>query len=66
VPKKKQEPPRGPMIHVRLDERTHRELKVYSASIGGTIQSVVSELIRKKMVETKGHKRPSSVKGGSA
>jgi len=66
VPKKKQEPPRGPMIHVRLDEKTHRELKIYAVSSGGTIQSVVSDLIRKKMTETKSHERPSNGKGGSA
>ena len=52
MPKKRLEPPRGPMIHVRLDEKTHHELKVYAVSIGGTIQSVVSDLIRRRLDET--------------
>lgn len=64
--KKKQEPPRGPMIHVRLDEKTHHELKVYAVSSGGTIQSIVSDLIRKKLAETGRNERPSSRKGGRA
>jgi hypothetical protein len=54
------------MIHVRLDEKTHHELKVYAVSGGGTIQSVVSDLIRKKLAETGSSARTAKRKGGSA
>lgn len=64
MPRKRQEPPRGPMIHVRLDEKTHHELKVYAVSSGSTIQSVVSDLIREKLAETSRYERPSRRKGG--
>ena len=66
MPRKRQEPPRGSMIHVRLDKKTHHELKVYAVSSGGTIQSVVSDLIRKKLAETSRNEQPSRRKGGRA
>jgi predicted HicB family RNase H-like nuclease len=46
-------PLRGPMIHVRLDEDTHRELKVIVAKQGTTIQQLVSELIQKEVARAK-------------
>jgi hypothetical protein len=49
VPKKKQEPPRGPMIHIRLDEITHRKLKVWVATEGTTIQQLVATLIQREI-----------------
>ena len=49
MPKKKQEPPRGPMIHIRLDETTHRKLKIRVAHDGTTIQHLVADLIRREV-----------------
>jgi hypothetical protein len=66
MPRMRPEPPRGPMIHVRLDEKTHHQLKVYAVSSGSTIQSVVSDLIRKKLAETsKGEPPPNRTDGHS-
>ena len=36
---------RGPMIHVRLDEKTHRRLKIIVAQRTTTIQQLVEDLI---------------------
>jgi len=52
MPKKKQEPPRGPMIHIRLDETTHRKLKIRVAHDGTTIQHLVEDLIRREVGES--------------
>jgi plasmid stability protein len=49
MPKKNQEPPRGPMIHIRLDETTHRRLKIRVAHNGTTIQHLVADLIRREV-----------------
>ncbi len=49
MPKKKQEPPRGPMIHIRLDETTHRKLKIRVAHDGTTIQHLVADLIHREV-----------------
>lgn len=38
------------MIHVRLDEETHRQLKVHIARQGITIQQLVEGLIHRKVV----------------
>jgi len=51
MPKKKQEPPRGPMIHIRLDETTHRKLKIRVVHDGTTIQHLVADLIRREVGE---------------
>ena len=51
MPKKKQEAPRGPMIHIRLDETTHRKLKIRVAHAGTTIQRLVADLIRRELGE---------------
>jgi hypothetical protein len=51
MPGKRQEPPRGPMIHVRLDEKTHHDMKIFAVSSGGIIQSVVSNLIKRRLAE---------------
>ena len=51
MPKKRQEPPRGPMIHIRLDETTHRKLKIRVAHNGTTIQHLVADLIRREVGE---------------
>jgi predicted HicB family RNase H-like nuclease len=39
------------MIHVRLDERTHRELKILAAETDATVQSVVEDLIKRRVAE---------------
>jgi len=52
VPMMDQEPPRGPMIHIRLDETTHRKLKIRVAHGGTTIQYLIAELIRREVVES--------------
>ena len=51
MPRKKQEPPRGPMIHIRLDETTHRKLKIRVAHDGATIQHLVADLISRELGE---------------
>ena len=49
MPKRPEEAPRGPMIHIRLDEITHRKLKIRVAHDGTTIQHLVAELIRREI-----------------
>ena len=57
MPKRPKEPPRGPMIHIRLDETTHRKLKMRVAPDGTTIQHLVANLIRQKIGESKKTKK---------
>ena len=52
MPRKKQDSPRGPMIHIRLDETTHRRLKIRVAHNGTTIQHLVADLIRQEVGES--------------
>ena len=52
MPRKKQEPPRGPMIHIRLDEATHCQLRIRVAHEGTTIQHLVADLIRREISES--------------
>ena len=52
MPRRPKEPPRGPMIHIRLDETTHRRLKIRVAHDGSTIQHMVADLIRRELEET--------------
>ena len=51
MPKRPKEPLRGPMIHVRLDETTHRKLKIRVAHDCTTIQQLVADLIRREVGE---------------
>jgi hypothetical protein len=51
MPSKKQGSPRGPMIHIRLDETTHRKLKISVPHDGTTIQDLVADLIRREVCE---------------
>jgi len=53
MPRSTPSPHRGPMIHVRLDEKTHRNLKMIVATRGTTIQRLVSEIIEKAVSEAK-------------
>jgi predicted HicB family RNase H-like nuclease len=39
----------GRMIHVRLDENTHRELKILAAKTDQTVQGIVENLIKQKV-----------------
>jgi len=39
------------MIHIRLDETTHRKLKIRVAHDGTTIQHLVAGLIRREVGE---------------
>jgi predicted HicB family RNase H-like nuclease len=43
--------PRGRMIHIRLDEETHKKLKIHAAMTSTTIQQLVEDLIRLKVVK---------------
>lgn len=48
------------MIHIRLDERTHRQLKILAARTDASVQSVVENLIRRRLgsdLGTSGHTR---------
>jgi hypothetical protein len=37
---------RGPMIHIRLDEQTHKQLRILVAHRDTTIQQLVNDLVR--------------------
>ena len=52
MPKRPNESPRGPMIHIRLDETTLRKLKIRVAHNGTTIQHLVADLIRREVGES--------------
>ncbi len=56
MPRSTPGPGRGPMIHVRLNEDTHRRLKVIVAKTGTTIQQLVSELIEKEIADERNRK----------
>jgi len=49
---------RGPMVHVRLDEETHKQLRILVAHRETTIQQLVYDLIRRE-VERSGEKKRS-------
>jgi hypothetical protein len=57
MPKRPKEPPCGPMIHIRLDETTHRKLKIRVAQDGTTIQHLVADLIRRAVGESERSKK---------
>ena len=40
---------RGPMIHIRLDEQTHKRLRILVAQESTTIQELVTSMIREKI-----------------
>jgi len=48
----RRKPFRGRMIHIRLDEETHKQLKIQAAQSSTTIQQIVENLIRKKVVSS--------------
>jgi plasmid stability protein len=45
------------MIHIRLDETTHRKLKIRVAHNGTTIQHLVADLIRREVGESEKSKK---------
>jgi len=42
---------KGRMIHIRLDENTHRELKILAVRTNSSIQSMVEEMISRRVSE---------------
>ena len=40
---------RGPMVHIRLDEQTHKQLRVLVAHRDTTIQQLVNDLVRNEV-----------------
>lgn len=58
--KKIYSPAKERMIHIRLDEKTHRELKLHAVSNDTTVQSVVEDLIRNKLRQEVGRSKSGS------
>jgi len=50
---------RGPMIHIRLDEQTHKQLRILVAHRDTTIQQLVNDLVRRE-VERSGKRKRSA------
>jgi len=48
---------RGPMIHIRLDQQTHKQLRILVAQRDTTIQQLVNDLVRRE-VERLGTQKP--------
>jgi hypothetical protein len=49
MPERSKDSSRGMIIHVRLDEKTHRRLKIVVAQRTTTIQQVVEDLILREI-----------------
>ncbi|GEM_PF-2058843 len=49
---------RGPMIHIRLDEQTHKRLRILVAHRGTTIQQLVHELVQLEVDRSSKQKIP--------
>lgn len=49
---------RGPMIHIRLDEKTHKQLRILVAQKDTTIQQLVNDLVGRE-VERSGKQKKS-------
>jgi predicted HicB family RNase H-like nuclease len=41
--------PTDKLIHIRIDEETHRRLKIEAASSETTVQQIVESLLKKKL-----------------
>jgi len=48
---------RGPMIHIRLDEQTHRQLRILVAHRDTMIQQLVNDLVRREVERSSKQKR---------
>ena len=48
---------RGPMIHIRLDDQTHKQLRILVAHRDTTIQQLVNDLVRREIEESGKQKR---------
>ena len=55
--RRSKDPSRGPMIHVRLDEKTHRRLKIVVAQRTTTIQQLVEDLIHREIGGSRDNKK---------
>jgi predicted DNA binding CopG/RHH family protein len=42
------------MIHIRLDEKTHKRLKIHAVQKDTTIQKLVEDLILQSLVKSQG------------
>lgn len=49
---------RGPMIHVRLDGETHRQLRILVAKKDTTIQKLVNDLVQREIGRSNEHRQP--------
>ena len=45
------------MIHIRLDEQTHKQLRILVAHRGTTIQQLVNDLVRREVESSVKQKR---------
>jgi predicted HicB family RNase H-like nuclease len=52
--KKSNTPSRNRMIHIRLNEETHKRLKIKAVQNNATIQKLVEDLILQSLVTSKG------------
>jgi hypothetical protein len=50
---------RGPMIHIRLDTQTHRQLRILVAHRDTTIQQLVNDLVRREIQQSREQKEVS-------
>jgi len=48
---------RGPMIHIRLDGETHRQLRILVAKKDTTIQQLVNDLVQREIRRSNEHRR---------
>ena len=48
---------RGPMIHIRLDEQTHKQLRILVAHRDTTIQQLVNDLVRREVERSSTQKK---------
>ena len=51
---------RGPMIHIRLDEQTHKQLRILVAHMETTIQQLVNDLVRREVEQSSKRRRIKS------
>ena len=49
---------RGPMIHIRLDEQIHKQLRILVAQKDTTIQQLVNDLVRREVKRSARQLRP--------
>jgi hypothetical protein len=52
---------RGPMIHIRLDEKTHKQLRILVAHRDTTIQQLVNDLVQREVGRSSKQKKQKKV-----